>query len=261
MTWCWTARKRLNSDLDTLLQLNRQRAEYYGGTTHRCYGNRRTGASGTGVEGLRALVAEGWASGARLGRGGRRGGVLGAGDGWRSRGERQWRVGASRGVAEWESRRVAEWASRWVSEVRRRRRAVGRHGVGGVGAPVDRVWNGSGGFCCVMGQQKKKRRTLSSMAPTPSASARLSIFRRHREFSQAKNLRYMFPGGNNYFHESSCQEITIFHGGLHSTLTKIGFHDGICSTSTKNTNFMRVCFKLSRKIHPLTKSRFCGSDT
>ena len=70
----------------------------------------------------------------------------------------------------------------------------------------------------------------------------------------------MFPGGNNYFHESSCHEITIFHGGLHSTLTKIGFHDGICSTSTKNTNFMRVCFKLSRKIHPLTKSRFCGSD-
>ena len=107
---------------------------------------------------------------------------------------------------------------------------------------------------------KKKRRTFS-LAPTPSASARLSIFRRHREFSQAKNLRYMFPGGNNYFHESSCQEITIFHGGLHSTLTKIGFHDGICSTSTKNTNFMRVCFKLSRKIHPLTKSRFCGSDT
>ena len=111
MTWCWTARKRLNSDLDTLLQLNRQRVEYYGGTTHRCSGNRRTGASGTGVEGLRALVAEGWASGARLGRGGRRGGVLGAGDGWRSGGERQWRVGASRGVAEWESRRVAEWAS------------------------------------------------------------------------------------------------------------------------------------------------------
>ena len=25
----------------------------------------------------------------------------------------------------------------------------------GSGAPVDRVWNGSGGFCCVMGQQKK----------------------------------------------------------------------------------------------------------
>ena len=155
MVWCWTARKRLNSDLDTLLQLNRQRAEYYGGTTHRCSGNRRTGASGTGVEGLRVLVAEGWASGARLGRGGRRGGVLGAGDGWRSGGERQWRVGASRGVAEWESRRVAEWASDWVSEVRRRRRAVGRHGVGGVGALVDRVWNGSGGFCCVMGLQKK----------------------------------------------------------------------------------------------------------
>ena len=260
MTWCWTARKRLNSDLDTLLQLNRQRVEYYGGTTHRCSGNRRTGASGTGVERLWALVAEGWASGARLGRGGRRGGVLGAGDGWRSGGERQWRVGASRGVAEWESRRVAEWASRWVSEVRRRRRAVGRHGVGVVGAPVDRVWNGSGGFCCVMGQQKKKAPDIL-LAPTPSASARLSIFRRHREFSQAKNLRYMFPGGNNYFHESSCQEITIFHGGLHSTLTKIGFHDGICSTSTKNTNFMRVCFKLSRKIHPLTKSRFCGSDT
>ena len=127
-----------------------------------------------------------------------------------------------------------------------------------------RLWIGFGtgrAAFVVSWANRKKRRTFSSMAPTPSASARLSIFRRHREFSQAKNLRYMFPGGNNYFHESSCHEITIFHGGLHSTLTKIGFHDGICSTSTKNTNFMRVCFKLSRKIHPLTKSRFCGSDT
>ena len=126
-----------------------------------------------------------------------------------------------------------------------------------------RLWIGFGtgrAAFVVSWANRKKRRTFSSMAPTPSASARLSIFRRHREFSQAKNLRYMFPGGNNYFHESSCHKITIFHGGLHSTLTKIGFHDGICSTSTKNTNFMRVCFKLSRKIHPLTKSRFCGSE-
>ena len=124
-----------------------------------------------------------------------------------------------------------------------------------------RLWIGFGtrsGFCCVMGQQKKKRRTFSWRQH--QAQARDLAFLGAIEFSQAKNLRYMFPGGNNYFHESSCQEITIFHGGLHSTLTKIGFHDGICSTSTKNTNFMRVCFKLSRKIHPLTKSRFCGSD-
>jgi hypothetical protein len=51
-----------------------------------------------------------------------------------------------------------------------------------------------------------------------------------------------------------------FHDGVWSTLMKISFRDGIYITLMKMIIFMIVCFPLSQRIVPLTKSLVSDSD-
>jgi hypothetical protein len=54
-------------------------------------------------------------------------------------------------------------------------------------------------------------------------------------------------------------KIADFLDGVWSTLMKISFRGGIYITLMITIIFMRVCFPLSRKTVPLTKSPVCGS--